>query len=187
MATGFQEGEFPEGASPPPRARQKCMELWFALKVTQSHFYHILLIVCHKILPQFKSHGQRPSHVMGTCRMRDMVGTWLWKICLPFYLGLFFPSPLLSPSCSIVASLPVVSPLCGLLCVEGSSGWVTFRSSQQLDYCRPFKPCHELLALPGFGLGSFSHCLGTAAIWVFPFLRSVRHLFASLCFLPHRH
>lgn len=119
--------------------------------------------------------------------MGDMVGTWLWKICLPFYLGLLFPSPLLSPSCAIVASLPVVSPLCGLLCVEGSSGWVTFKSSQQLDYCRPFKPCHELLALPGFGLGSFSHCLGTAAIWVFPFLRSVRHLFASLCFLPHRH
>lgn len=71
MAAEFQEREFPEGASPRPRARRKHMELWFALKVTQSHFYHILLIVSHKILPQFKRHGQRPSHVIGTCRMRD--------------------------------------------------------------------------------------------------------------------
>lgn len=109
-----------------------------------------------------------------------MVGTQLWKICLLFYLGLLFPSPLSSLSCSIVASLPVVSPWCGVLCVEGSSGWVTFKSSQQLDCCGLFKPCHEPLTLPGFGLGSFSHCLGTMVIWVFPFLRS------SLCFLPHR-
>lgn len=156
------------------------MELWFALKVTQSHFYHILLIVSHKILPQFKRHGQRPSHVIGTCRMRDNGRDTALENMPPLLSGSSLSFTTVVPSllnCGFTPSSVslVWGPLCGRELWLGhiqkfTAAWL-LRTVQALPWA---------LTLPGFGLGSFSHCLGTMVIWVFPFLRS------SLCFLPHR-
>lgn len=124
---------------------------------------------------------------MGTCRMGHKVGAQLWKTCLPFYLALLFPSPLLFPSCSILIPLLVVSLQCGVPSVEGSSGWGTFKSSQGLDCCRASGLAVGLLPSLAFRLGRFIHSLVRVVIRGFCFLRSVRYLFASLCFLLDGH
>lgn len=80
-------------------------------------------------------------------------GVQLWKIYLPFYLGLLFPSPLLFPSCSILIPLPVVSPHCGVLPVEGA----------RLLYS--LRPSHGTLAVTGFWLGQFQPLPTESGYW----------------------